>query len=70
MVGSRAYRVHDYVTAVREFSKAVYLDDKHAQYFSARAKAYRELGDFKVCACVGRVVRAASPPAFRHRGFV
>ena len=48
MAGSRAYRIHDYVTAVREFSKAVFLDQRQAQFYAARAKAYRELGDFKV----------------------
>lgn len=52
MAGSRAYRIHDYVTAVREFSKAIFLDKRQAQFYAARAKAYRELGDFKVRAAV------------------
>ena len=49
LLGSRAYRVHDYTTAVRHFSKAILLHNSQATFFAARAKAYRELADFKVC---------------------
>lgn len=45
---TQLYQIHEYHAAVTEFTRAIFLNPKSAEYYAGRGKAYRELCDFKV----------------------